>query len=110
MNKAMGAGLIERAIYTIVLGLAMKGVERKWWDNDMAIYIAVTAMGAPALIRGWWVNRPQRLLDDAADTLPKNVKLDMVPSNNATHAEKTVVRDLAEVTGDKVTSAKLAPA
>lgn len=110
MNKAMGAGLVERTIYIVVLGLAMQGVERKWWTGDVATAIAVSAMGIPALLRGWWVNRSQRLLDDAADTLPKNVNLDMVPNRNATHEEKTAVRELAQATGDKVTSAKLAPA
>jgi hypothetical protein len=110
MNKAMQMGLIERWIYTFVLGAAMQGVAKGWWDADMATYIAVGVMGLGSSARGWWVNRPQRLLDDAAATLPKNSKLDMVPAANATHEEKTAIRDLAASTDTKVTATKLAPA
>lgn len=110
MNKAMQMGLIERWIYTVVLGAAMQGVAKGWWDADTATYIAVSVMGLGSTARGYWVNRPQRLLDDAAATLPKNSKLDMVPAVNATHDEKTAIRDLAASTDTKVTATKLAPA
>ena len=102
MNKAMGQGLVERWIYTVLLALAMKGVTKGWWDSDMAIYITVGVMGLVSSARGWWVNRPQRLLDDAAATLPKNSTLDMVPAAGATHEDRTAIRDLAAATGDKV--------
>lgn len=108
MNKAMQMGLVERWIYTAVLGLAMQGVTRGWWDGETATYIAVSIMGLGSSARGYWVNRPQRLLDDAAATLPKNAKLDMVPALNATHQEKTAIRDLAASTDTKVTATKLA--
>lgn len=101
-STEMTTGITERVLYGVLLGGAMKAVEKGWISADMAPYIAG---GALTLIGGawaWWLNRPGRLMDAAAAQMPPNAKLTITMPVHASAQDKDAAHDLARSAGENV--------
>lgn len=73
-------GSAERIAYGLIMVILTRLVARGYLDASMAEYIAVGLVSGGGAVYAWWINRPQKLLEAAAN----------VPNPN-TPSGKTVV-------------------
>lgn len=102
MNKVMGIGIAERLIYGCVTFLVVRYGGRFGLTTEDAAWIAGGGITLVGGVRAWLINRPQKLLTDAAAQLPENAKLVITTDNNASRAERTEAHALANASSDKV--------
>lgn len=102
LNKDQGNGILERAMYGAFTAFAMKLVAWGWFTADEAPWIAGGLMTAAGGAYAWWHNRPAKVLDRAADALPRNNVLVVTPTPEASHADKQEAKTLADSAGPKV--------
>lgn len=102
INKDQGSGVIERAIYSAILFVALKYGSYLGLSGDDAAWIAAGGMLLTSGAWAWWHNRPAAVLKRGADALPNNTKLVLATLPHATDAEKAKVFALGEAAGPKV--------
>lgn len=102
MNKDQTTGVAERVLYGILMAAFAKGVERGWYDAEMAGYLTA---GALTLIGGayaWWINRPTALLNAAGNQIPAGAKLVIETKRGAPEDDKAAAAALASAANNKV--------
>lgn len=104
MNTDRVTGILERIIYGLLLGVAMKFVAWGWLDAEMAPYIAAGGVGFVGAAWAWWINRPSALMTAAGNQLPENSKLVIQSTPAASSVERQEARDLANASSAKVTA------
>jgi hypothetical protein len=65
-SKDVTAGVAERILYGLALGVLMKLVAAGYLDADMAPYVAGGFVTLAGGAWAWWINRPKALLQSAA--------------------------------------------
>lgn len=104
INTGQSAGMGERFLYGLLNFFAVRAALRGWIDPAMAEYVA---SGGVMLIGGayaWWINRPNKLLNAAANNLPKNAELVITTKPQASPVEKAEAHALAASSSEKVTA------
>ena len=74
MTKDQTTGVIERAVYGLLMLVFMKLVAKGYMTADEAAYFATGIITAGAALYGWWINRPKAILQSASD-LPEVKKI-----------------------------------
>lgn len=102
MNQATGIGITERVIYGLVAALITRYGKYFGLSETDAPWVAGGLIMLVGGTRAWYVNRPEKLLDNAAAQLPNNATLVIQVPPQASPADKKVVEDLGAATSPKV--------